>query len=126
MRATAFAGLGLAAVLTVPAAAVTGSPGPFAGVLRQGETKTYVYDNNPTREQCVTLATAYSVGLTYAPPSDTLTITANGITRTATGGGTTISFVSGFCTSFTITVTGTSVGTVAPFAVTVSRGAAVS
>lgn len=123
MRKTALSALGLVAVLSVPAVAV-GTPGPFAGVVRAGQTKSHVYDNNPADFNCIHLAVPYTVTLTYAPPTDTLTLSAGGVTATGANGRASVSFWSGTCTSFSITVSGDSVLHTAGYVVSAGSGAA--
>ena len=126
MTRTALAAFGVAALLASPAGAATGSAGPFAGVVRQGQVKHHLYDNNPLKQDCVQLATPYTVSLSYAPPTDAVTLTVGTKSVTGSNGGASVSFVSGFCTSFDVVVTGTSVGNTAGYVVTVTRGSAVS
>ena len=123
MRKTALSALGLVAVLSVPAVAV-GTPGPFAGVVRTGETKSHIYDNNPANLDCIQLAVPYTATLTYAPPTDTLTLSAGGVTATGSNGRASVSFWSGSCTSFGIAVTGDSVLHTAGYVVSAGSGAA--
>lgn len=129
MRKSVLSALGLVSafalvpVLAGPAGAA-GTTGPFTGVVRQGDTRTHTYDNNPSNSHCIQLATDYTVTLTYAPASDVLTLSALGKTVTGTGGVATLTGTSGWCTRFTITVTGTSVASTAPYTVTVTRGSA--
>ena len=123
MRTTTLGALGLVAALAVPSSAATGTPGPFAGAVKQGQTRTYVYDNNPSGQPCVDLAANYVVTLAYAPPGDKLVLTANGYVGYGRDGLATIRFQSGVCTAFPIAVTGTQVTAVAAFTVTVSQDA---
>ena len=121
MRRTALSALGLVAVLTAPAVAV-GTPGPFAGVVAQGETRSHLYDNNPTRADCIQLVVPYTVALTYAPPTDTLTLDVGLASVTGVNGSARLSFYGSYCTSFPIGVRGTSVGVRAAYVVSVSTG----
>lgn len=123
MRKTALSALGLVAVLSVPAVAV-GTPGPFAGVVTAGQTKSHLYDNNPTNSACIQIVVPYTVTLAYAPPTDTLTLSAGGVTATGANGRATVSFWSGYCTSFGITVSGDSVLHTAGYVVSVGSGSA--
>lgn len=122
MLKTALAAAGLATLLATPAVAGPGSTGPFTGSVRQGQTRTHHYDNNPQNNPCPLVLVNYTVSLTYAPTSDTLTLTAGGTSVTGSGGSAVLSFEASYCTSFAIKVTGTSVATVASYTVTVSRG----
>lgn len=120
MRTSALGALGLVAVLALPASAA-GSPGPFAGQVVQGQTRTHGYDNHPGSDPCLALAARYTVTLTYLPGSDTLTL---GIpTKTVPGqnGTATATITRGICTEFPVTVTGTSVAGTATYAVVVTR-----
>jgi hypothetical protein len=120
MRATALAGLGLVGLLALPAAAA-GTAGPFAGQVKQGQTRTHLYDNNPSNNACLDIVATYRVTLHYVPSSDVLTLSA--VTKTATGsnGTASLTVVQGVCASFTVGVTGTSVAGTATYAVTVTR-----
>jgi hypothetical protein len=121
MRTTMLA-LGLAAALgTVPAEAAIGTPGPFAGAVKQGETRVHVYGNNPTGGECIDLAVPYRVALSTAPTGNVLRLSAGGHTVYTTGGGAAVTFWSGVCTSFGVEVHGYSVTAVAPYTVTVTR-----
>lgn len=111
----------LASLLTPVALAATGT-GPFTGTLRQNQTDRHTYDNNPNNDPCIQMMTTYTVTLTYAPTTDTLTLTANGITAVGSGGTATVTFDANYCTSFNIQVKGTKVASSADYTVTVSRG----
>ena len=113
--------LALVAVAATPAAAAQGTPGPFAGRVAQGHTNTHHFDNNPTNNACVDIVATYRVTLAYAPPGDTLTLTAAGYTATGSGGGASVVFQHGICTEFDVTVTGTAVASTATYAVAVTR-----
>jgi hypothetical protein len=123
MLKTPLAALALACALAVPAGASTGvgSTGPFVGRLGQGQTQSYVYDNNPSGQPCLALAATYTITLHYLPGTDVLSLSA--VTKTATGAGglATLSVTQGICARFTIGVTGTSVADTATYAVTVTR-----
>ncbi len=121
MSRTTVAATALTAALALPAAASTGSTGPFVGTIGHGQTRTHYYDNAVTRH-CVDLAAAYDVVLSYAPASDALTLTVAGETATGVGGVARVSFVRGVCAEFPITITGTSVAVTAAYVVTVARG----
>jgi hypothetical protein len=121
LRTTMLSAAGLAAVLAAPAVAA-GTPGPFVGTVAQGQTKTHLYDNNPTKSDCIQLAVPYTVSVTYAPSSDTLTLSVGSLTATGSNGSARLSFVGSTCTSFAVSVTGTSVARTAAYVVTVSSG----
>lgn len=108
--------------LSLPAALAAPGPVPGAGTLRQGETDLHHYDNNPTKGDCVQMATTYTVTLTYAPAGDVLTLSAGGKTATGSGGAASVSFQAGVCTSFDVRVTGTQVADTAAYAVSVQSG----
>ena len=118
MRTPVLAGLGLALALAAPASAARGT-GPFAGTLGQGGVAQHTYDNNPAKTDCIQLAADYSVTLAYAPASDVLTLTVDGVS--ASGNGATLVAHKGVCTEFGITVTGTSVASTAAYTVVVTR-----
>ena len=119
MRKAILVAVSLTALLASPAAADTG---PFSGTVREDQTRRHRYDNNPQNNPCPQVIAFYTVSLTYAPATDTLTISAGGQTATGSGGSASVSFEAPYCTSFTISVTGTSVATIASYTVTVSRG----
>lgn len=126
MPRTALAVAGLAALLAAPASpasAAVGTPGPFAGVLRQSEWRTHVYDNNPTRSDCLQIVSLYTVSLDHVPATDRLTLTVGGVSGsvTSSGGHAEISLVRSWCTSFTVTVSGTAVRDVSAYTVNVTR-----
>ncbi|HVF06090.1 MAG TPA: hypothetical protein VNA20_14710, partial [Frankiaceae bacterium] len=95
--------------------------GPFAGLARPGTTTTHSYDNNPSNSPCPHVMVGYTVRLTWAPPTDTLTLSAFGVSTTRSGGSATLYAARSYCTSFPIAVTGTNVADVAPYTVTVTR-----
>ena len=119
MGRTLLVALGLTAMLAPPATADTG---PFTGTVRQGQTRHHRYDNNPQNDPCPQVIVFYTVSLTYAPTTDTLTVSAGGQTATGSGGTASVSFEAPYCTSFRVSVTGTSVATIASYTVNVSRG----
>jgi hypothetical protein len=125
MRTTAISSLGLVAVLAL-AAAAAGTAGPFVGRISQGQTNTHRYDNNPSNNACIALATTYTVTLTYAPSTDVLTLSAFGKTAVGAAGTASVSGESGWCTEFDVTVGGALVGSAATYVVTVTRGSAAS
>jgi len=121
MRTTALAGLGLAAVLAAPAAAA-GTTGPFAGQVSQGQTRTHLYDNNPSNGACLQLAATYTISLSHVPAGDTLTLTVDGIRSvTTSGGGASLNVTKGVCATFSLAVTGTSVADSATYVLSVTR-----
>lgn len=120
MRRIALCALGLVGVVATPVLAV-GTSGPFAGVARQGTTTAHSFDNNPANTGCPHVMVGYTVRLTWAPPSDTLTLSAFGVSSTRTGGSATLYASRSYCTSFPISVTGTNVAQVAPYVVTVTQ-----
>lgn len=111
-----------AILLTAPATLAVGTTGPYAGVVEQGETKAHHYDNNPSNNPCIEIVRPYTVVLTYAPPTDTLVLSAGGKTSVGSAGGASVTFTSGYCTAFDITVGGMSVGSTAAYTVTVLPG----
>lgn len=119
MRRVILIALGLTALLASPGAADTG---PFTGTVRQGQTRHHRYDNNPQNNPCPQVLVFYTVSLTYAPTTDTLTLSAGGQTATGSGGAASVSFEAPYCTSFRVSVTGTSVATLSSYTVNVSRG----
>jgi hypothetical protein len=121
MRMPALAAAGLVAALALPASGAAGSSGPFVGTLTQGQTVRHDYDNNPTGTPCVDIIARYTVSLTYAPTSDSLTLAAVGKSATGRNGTASINVVQGVCAAFPITVTGTSVAGSAAYTVTVTR-----
>ena len=122
MRVTTLAALGAAALLAVPAdAAPLGSPGPFAGQVRQGQTKIHTYDNDPLDQPCPQIVTYYRVALSFVPASDTLTLRAGAFAVTASGGGAAVTVSGSPCTEFDIAVTGTAVADTATYVVTVTK-----
>lgn len=106
-------------VLTPVAMAATG---PFTGSVRQGQTKTHHYSNSSPGELCPQVMVFYTVELTYTPTTDVLTLSAGGQTATGSNGYAVVSFEAPYCTSFTISVTGTSVASRADYTATVTRG----
>ena len=117
----AAAGLVTALAAPAPASAATGTPGPFAGAVRQGQTVRHDYDNNPGGNPCVDIVARYTVTLAYAPATDTLTLAAVDQTATGRNGLASVSVVQGVCAAFPVTVTGTSVAGTAAYTVTVTR-----
>ncbi len=101
-----------------------GSSGPFAGTVKQGETDTYTYNNNPLNNPCIQVMTTYTVTLTHTPATDDLTLTVKGQSSATGGDGFTAITVDGsWCTSFGISVTGTDVALVSAYEVSVVRHA---
>ena len=123
MRTSVLAAAGLAAVLSAPAAAA-GTPGPFAGVVQQGQTRTHAFDNS-LGQPCIHLMTWYTVRLAYSPPVDRLTLTVDGVSVNGSNGGAALALYRSYCTTLSISVTGTSVtGPAATYTVTVTRDSA--
>lgn len=120
MRASVLAGLGLTAVLALPAAAA-GSTGPFLGQVVQGQTQSHLYNNNPSNDPCLQITATYTVTLRYVPSGDVLTLAAGTKTATGSNGAASLTFTRGYCTSFSISVTGTSVADAARYVVVVTR-----
>jgi hypothetical protein len=98
-----------------------GGTGPFTGEVRQGQTNVHYYNNNPNNDPCPDVIAWYLVELTYAPASDTLTLSAGGETAVGYNGYAAVAFESGYCTAFAIYVHGTYVQTVARYVATVTR-----
>lgn len=114
-------GLALLAALAPAAAALNG---PYAGVLTQGQTQTFTYSTMPPKGvACVETVTTYTVTLLYAPAGDALTLSVPNH-GSASGPGASVGFVSGTCTTFTFSVTGTAVASEAAFDVEVTSGPA--
>lgn len=113
--------LALALVLLTPGA-LAGPTGPYHGFVRQGETDVHFYDNAPDNPDqiCPQIGVFYTATLTYAPPSDTLTLTVDGESVTGSNGSATLTFVEGVCAEFDVRVTGTQVGDRARYTVTIS------
>jgi hypothetical protein len=121
VRVPALAAIGLVSVLALPASAAVEGSGPFVGQVAQGETDSYVYDNDPSNNPCIQIAVTYTVSLTYTPGSDTLTLAVPGKTVTGANGAATATVWGSPCTRFPLSVTGTSVASTATYAVTVTR-----
>ena len=122
MTKTLLAAVGAVAILSGPATAAPGSTGPFSGVVRQNQTKTHQYDNNPLNNPCQQVITTYTVSLTYTPTSDVLTLSVGSLSATGSNGSASLSFEANYCTSFEVKVIGTSVQSAAQYTVNVSRG----
>ena len=119
MRRAVLAAAGLSVLLVSPASASTG---PFTGTVRENQTRTHSYDNNPQNLACIQVMATYTVTLTYTPTTDVLSLTAGGVTATGSNGVAVLSFERSWCTAFQIRVTGTSVERTAAYTVTVRRG----
>lgn len=122
MVKTFLAAAGAVVVLASPASAAQGSAGPFSGTIRQNQTKTHQYDNNPLNMACIQVMATYTVTLNYTPTTDVLTLTAGGTSVTGSNGTATLSLERSYCTAFDIKVSGTSVDSAAQYTVTVTRG----
>ena len=113
-------------VLLLVASPASANPvGPFHGAIHQGQTRTHTYDNNPNNHACIQIVDLYTVALAYTPPTDTLTLSvrsgADTFTATGVAGTALVAFQANHCTSFDISVTGTSVADNAQYDVTVVR-----
>lgn len=113
--------LALAALATTPAYAAQGTAGPFPGVVRDGETRTHVFDNDPLGSGCPHVMTTYTVSLAYAPGSDVLTLAVGTAGVTGSAGQASLSLAASWCTRFSVHVTGTDVRAAAGYVVTVTR-----
>ncbi len=111
----------LAVLLAVPATLAAGTPGPFFGVVADGETNAHEFDNNPTGSPCAQVMATYTVTLSAQPPTNTLVLSVGDRQSSTTAGVTAVSFADSWCTSFTITVTGADVEAFAAYEVTVTR-----
>lgn len=112
------------AALAVPhaaAASAVGLGGPFAGLVVEGQTNAHLYATPGPPMDCI-LPVTYVVTLTYAPATDVLTLTANGIADEGSGGVAQVSFVAACWTQFAVTVSGTDVAFVAAYEVSVAQG----
>lgn len=115
------AALCLLAVLAAPAAARTGpEPGPFVGTVAQGEADSHHFSTHGDQPcLAVWIPKLYVVTLAYAPPTDTLALSAAGASDAGANGVAAVSFVANYCTAFTIRVAGTAVADEAAYVVTV-------
>lgn len=95
-----------------------GSPGPFAGYVVEGSVAAHAYATPGPPINCI-LPVMYTVEMTYAPATDTLTLTANGVSATSSTGYAAVSFEAPCWTQFAITVAGNDVELVAAYKVTV-------
>jgi hypothetical protein len=102
-----------------PAAAGTG--GPFAGVVVEGQTNAHLYSTPGPPMHCI-LPVTYVVTLKYAPASDALTLTANGVSDLGSAGFAQVSFEAACWTQFAVTVSGTDVAFLAAYEATVGQG----
>jgi hypothetical protein len=94
--------------------------GPYAGVVVEGSTMVHTY-SSIVPMQCI-LPVTYVVTLSYAPAGDTLVLSAAGVSATGSDGHAEVSFEAACSTTFTITVTGEDVSSVAAYEVSVSGG----
>jgi hypothetical protein len=124
MMFVAAASLVLLALAPAPATAKEdpGTTGPYTGVVTQDATNSHLYDDHITMD-CI-LPVTYIVTLTYQPASDTLGLTANGVSATGVGGQAIVTFVAACSLTFTILVSGIDVAVAAGYAVTVTTGPA--
>ena len=95
-----------------------GSPGPFAGYVVQNSVGAHAYATPGPPINCI-LPVTYTVDLTYAPATDVLTLTANGVSAAGSNGHASVSFEAACWTQFAITVAGTQVALIAAYEVTV-------
>lgn len=119
---TAAAAAAVVAVTATPASATQGTPGPFPGVVTQGQTRTHAFDNDPANQGCPHVMTTYTVMVGYAPATDVLTLSVGTSSVTGSNGQASLSLSASWCTAFDIRVTGTSVRAAAGYVVTVIRG----
>lgn len=96
---------------------------PPAGALRQGETRTHHYDGSEGGLFfCPAILVTYVVTVDYAPATDVLTLVVEGRgSAVGSDGRATLSFTSGACGRFTISVEGTSVERAAAYIVSVEE-----
>ena len=118
------AALAAVALAAAPASAARGTPGPFPGAVRHGETRTHAFDNDPLDQGCPQVMTTYTVTLSYAPPTDVLALYVGTFGVTGHDGRASLSLTASWCTSFDLRVTGTAVGATAGYIVNVVRGGA--
>ncbi len=112
----------IAILLALPATfAAAGTPGPFVGVVAEGDTTAHAYDNNPTGSPCPQVMATYTVTLSAQPATDTLVLSVGDRESSTNAGVTGFSFADTWCTSFTIKVTGADVEALAAYEVTVTR-----
>jgi hypothetical protein len=122
MTRTLAAAAAAVAILASPAgAAPPATRGPFVGAVRQGDTRTYRFSDVPPGGLCPNPMTWHLVSLSNQPTTDRLTLTAAGVSATGAGGGAQVAIYGNWCTSFDISVTGTSVATAAVFTISVRQ-----
>lgn len=108
----------LCAPVQTASAGTPGIPGPFVGVVGEGDVDRHSFNNNPVEiVWCLATVATYHVELDYVPASDQLTLRVNGLEDVGVEGKAEIVFVSGLCTSFQIEVRGTNVATDAGYVV---------
>ena len=123
MARLAFAACLLAAFLVPSALASTAGPSApvHAGSVAQGQTDSSTFSTHGDQPcLAVYMPRVFTVSLAYAPVSDSLTVSAGGVSDTGANGVATVSFVANYCTVFTIQVTGTSVAESAEYVWTVT------
>lgn len=102
--------------------------GPFAGVLREGDSGSHAYSNRSlTYPPCVDYVQPiwWTVQVTHAPQDAVLRVEVAGrAAATVTGGNGYVVFQGGGCESFTITVTALDAPVPVAYAVQVRSGAA--
>lgn len=124
LRAPGLVAVLLALPLASGSSGSGGGIGPFVGMVTQGETDAYLYDNNPSGRPCIDLAATYTVTLSGAPVTDTLTLAVAGKTVDTVGGVASVSFWAGVCARFVVSVTGTDVAGAAIYGAAVASGPA--
>ncbi len=106
---------------SLPSATAAGAGPAFADTVAQDETNHHTFTNAPKGSQCIQITASYTIQLTHAPTDAVLTLEAGGSSTNVTGGTGSLTITKGWCTSFTISVTGTSVEDQAAYALTVTR-----
>ncbi len=102
------------------AAAAKGTPGPFAGVVAQGQTKSHAFDSLLPIE-CI-LPVEWVVTLKYPVTIDTLTLSVGSQTVDGDDGFAQIRFEGACHGQFTISIGGKDVTLVSPYEVRVTSG----
>lgn len=98
-----------------------GLVGPYAGIIKDGETQSFVYNNNPAGFDCIQIVQPYRVVL-RAVDEGTLRLSVGTYTTTSSDGSAELWFQRGVCTRFVIGVEGISGGPTA-YTVQVFSGA---
>lgn len=115
MRRAPLLGL-LCAGLLLPGALA--APFAHAGRVRQGETDAFTFDNT-SYAACTLQPVRWVVTLAYAPVTDALTLDAGGQSAEGANGVASVTFDSGTCVAFDVSIAGTSVAHRATYGVTV-------